>query len=134
MEAIENIRTVQALTLERLFHATFEHHLDIPHRLSLKKAIVQGVTFGFASSIFFFINAAAFKFGVYLIVETNKVPMNILRALYAISFTAGSMTFARLVRVVNIIIIFVFISFQCIFSRIHESETGCWIDFQNVGN
>ena len=102
MEAIENIRTVQALTLERLFYATFEHHLDTPHKLSLKKAVIQGITYGFASSIFFFIHAAAFKFGVYLIVEHEKVPMNILRTLYAISFTAGSMAFARLVEVVEI--------------------------------
>jgi len=94
MEAIENIRTVQALTLEKRFYTIFEDHLEIPHKLSLRKAIIQGITYGFASSTFFFIHAAAFKFGVYLIVEYDKVPMNILRTLYAISFTAGSMAFA----------------------------------------
>ena len=102
MEAIENIRTVQALTLEKRFYVIFEDHLEIPHKLSLKKAIIQGLTYGFASSTFFFIHAAAFKFGVYLIVEHDKVPMNVLRTLYAISFTAGSMAFARLVEVVEI--------------------------------
>jgi len=94
MEAIENIRTVQALTLEKRFYDTFEHHLETPHKLSLRKAIVQGITYGFASSIFFFLYAAAFRFGVFLIVKHNKKPMNVLRTLYAISFTAGSMGFA----------------------------------------
>jgi ATP-binding cassette subfamily B (MDR/TAP) protein 1 len=101
LEAIENIRTVQALTLEKRFYNEFEQYLEYPHRTSLRKAIIQGLTYGFSSSIFFFLYAAAFRFGVWLIVRSynqhssNQVmPMDVLRTLYAISFTAGSMGFA----------------------------------------
>jgi ABC-type multidrug transport system fused ATPase/permease subunit len=99
LEAIENIRTVQALTLEKRFYNEFEQYLEFPHKTSLKKALIQGLTYGFSSSIFFFLYAAAFRFGVFLIVhnfETSHqvMPMDVLRTLYAISFTAGSMGFA----------------------------------------
>ncbi|KAE9555670.1 hypothetical protein FO519_001141 [Halicephalobus sp. NKZ332] len=94
MEAIENIRTVQALTLEKRFYNTFEQYLEIPHQMSIRKSFVQGITYGFASSIFFFLYAAAFRFGVFLIIKHGKMPMDVLRTLYAISFTAGSMGFA----------------------------------------
>uniref|UniRef100_A0AC34QYV8 p-glycoprotein n=1 Tax=Panagrolaimus sp. JU765 TaxID=591449 RepID=A0AC34QYV8_9BILA len=94
MEAIENIRTVQALTLEKRFYNTFEEHLEKPHEISVKKAVAQGITYGFSSSIFFFLYAAAFRFGLFLIIKDNIMPMDVLRTLYAISFTAGSMGFA----------------------------------------
>uniref|UniRef100_A0AC35FBA3 p-glycoprotein n=1 Tax=Panagrolaimus sp. PS1159 TaxID=55785 RepID=A0AC35FBA3_9BILA len=99
LEAIENIRTVQALTLEKRFYVIFEEYLEFPHRTSLRKAIIQGLTYGFSSSIFFFLYAAAFRFGVWLIVKNYNtshqiMPMDVLRTLYAISFTAGSMGFA----------------------------------------
>ncbi|KAK6047784.1 ABC transporter, ATP-binding protein [Cooperia oncophora] len=79
MEAIENIRTVQALTLEHRLHAQFCHHLDGPHKTSRRKAVMQGISYGFASSIFYFLYASCFRFGL---------------VLFAISFTAGSMGFA----------------------------------------
>uniref|UniRef100_A0A7I4YQI2 p-glycoprotein 9a n=4 Tax=Haemonchus TaxID=6288 RepID=A0A7I4YQI2_HAECO len=94
MEAIENIRTVQALTLERRLHAQFCHHLDGPHKTSRRKALIQGVSYGFASSIFYFLYASCFRFGLWLIVNGTIHSMNVLRVLFAISFTAGSMGFA----------------------------------------
>ncbi|PIO69295.1 ABC transporter transmembrane region [Teladorsagia circumcincta] len=94
MEAIENIRTVQALTLEHRLHAQFCQHLDAPHKTSRRKAIIQGISYGFASSIFYFLYASCFRFGLWLIVNGTLQPMNVLRVLFAISFTAGSMGFA----------------------------------------
>jgi hypothetical protein len=41
MEAIENIRTIQALTLEEKFHKTFSQYLEFPHQSSHKKAFMQ---------------------------------------------------------------------------------------------
>ncbi|PAV59795.1 hypothetical protein WR25_25744 isoform A [Diploscapter pachys] len=92
LEAIENIRTVQALTLQKRLHEKFCHHLERPHRNNRQKAIFQVFLYGFAASIFFFIYAASFRFGVYLIVKSIvSNPMNILRTLFAISFSAGSL-------------------------------------------
>ncbi|KHJ92102.1 putative photosystem I protein PsaO [Oesophagostomum dentatum] len=94
MEAIENIRTVQALTLEHRLHHQFCRHLDGPHKTSRRRAVMQGVSYGFASSIFYFLYASAFRFGLWLILNGTLQPMNVLRVLFAISFTAGSMGFA----------------------------------------
>ncbi|VDM75530.1 unnamed protein product, partial [Strongylus vulgaris] len=41
MEAIENIRTVQALTLEHRLHHQFCRHLDGPHKTSRRRAVMQ---------------------------------------------------------------------------------------------
>uniref|UniRef100_A0A914YAW8 ABC transmembrane type-1 domain-containing protein n=1 Tax=Panagrolaimus superbus TaxID=310955 RepID=A0A914YAW8_9BILA len=99
LEAIQNIRTVQALTLENHFYSEFKKHLKFPHQTSNKKAAIQGLTYAFSTSLFFFLYAAAFRFGGWLIVKnyqtSNEImPMNVLRTLYAISFTAGSMGYA----------------------------------------
>uniref|UniRef100_A0A7I4YQ55 Multidrug resistance protein 1 n=2 Tax=Haemonchus contortus TaxID=6289 RepID=A0A7I4YQ55_HAECO len=94
MEAIEHIRTVQALTLERRLHAEFCHHLDGPHKTNRRKALIQGVSYGFACSIFYFLYASCFRFGAWLIVHGYLGPMNVLRVELAISFTAGSLGFA----------------------------------------
>ncbi|XGW25421.1 hypothetical protein V3C99_006669 [Haemonchus contortus] len=94
MEAIEHIRTVQALTLERRLHAEFCHHLDGPHETNRRKALLQGVSYGFACSIFYFLYASCFRFGAWLIVHGYLGPMNVLRVELAISFTAGSLGFA----------------------------------------
>ncbi|KAK5970204.1 Multidrug resistance protein pgp-1 [Trichostrongylus colubriformis] len=92
--ALLNIRTVQALTLEHRLHTQFCQHLDGPHKTSRRKAIIQGVSYGFASSIFYFLYASCFRFGLWLIIRGTLPPMNVLRVLFAISFTAGSMGFA----------------------------------------
>nr|AJM87336.1 P-glycoprotein [Cylicocyclus elongatus] len=94
MEAIENIRTVQALTLEHRLHHLFCQHLDGPHKTNKRRAIMQGGAYGFSSSIFFFLYAASFRFGLWLILNGDMMPMNVLRVLFAISFTAGSLGFA----------------------------------------
>ena len=46
MEAIEHVRTVQALTKERLFYEKFCNHLDGPHRDALREAAIQGLAYG----------------------------------------------------------------------------------------
>ncbi|KAK0397960.1 hypothetical protein QR680_002358 [Steinernema hermaphroditum] len=94
MEAIENVRTVQALTLEDKFQRTFCHHLERPHSTSTRKAITQGLMYGFSNCIFYFLYAASFRFGLWLIVSGYLAPMNVLKVLFAISFTAGTLGFA----------------------------------------
>ena len=41
LEAIENIRTVHALSLHQRFHSEFSHYLDGPHQSSIRKAVIQ---------------------------------------------------------------------------------------------
>ncbi|KAE9555334.1 hypothetical protein FO519_001416 [Halicephalobus sp. NKZ332] len=94
LEAIENIRTVQALTLQDKFNLMFANYLEGPHRTSTRKHLIQGVTYGFASSIMFYMNAASFGWGLYLILHNVLTPMHVLRVLFAISFTGGTVGFA----------------------------------------
>ncbi|CAB3398371.1 unnamed protein product [Caenorhabditis bovis] len=96
MEAIENIRTVQALTLQTRLHAQFCSYLDGPHKSNRFKALVQGISYGFATSIFYFLYAASFRFGLFLIFDKNVMmePMSVLRVLFAISFSFSSIGFA----------------------------------------
>lgn len=94
IEAMQNIRTIQALNLEDRFYNRFCDHLKIPLQTYKYRAIFQAITYGFASSIFYFLHAFAFWFGVYLIMNQGTKPMSVLRTLFAISFTAGSMGYA----------------------------------------
>lgn len=96
MEAIENIRTVQALTLQTKLYNQFCSYLDAPHAGNVTKALLRGLTYGFANSIQFFVYAAAFRFGLWLIFEPNVLmsPENVLRVLFAISFSFGTIGFA----------------------------------------
>ncbi|VDP04802.1 unnamed protein product [Heligmosomoides polygyrus] len=45
MEAIEHVRTVQALTKEETFHEKFCYHLDAPHKDALRESLSGAVTF-----------------------------------------------------------------------------------------
>ncbi|KAI6235217.1 P-glycoprotein-9 [Aphelenchoides besseyi] len=94
IEAIDQIRTVQSLTLEERFYNRFAKHLEKPYQTYRIRARYQALSYGFASSIFYFLHATAFAFGVYLIIEYNERPMSVMRTLFAVSFCAGSIGFA----------------------------------------
>nr|AXS78254.1 multidrug resistance protein pgp-1 [Anisakis simplex] len=94
LETIENIRTVQALTLEQRMYAKFCGYLQQPIKNATKRAIVQGLSYGFANSIFFFLYSASYRFGAFLIMAKLASPIDVLRVLFAISFTAGSAGYA----------------------------------------
>ncbi|XP_061441927.1 ATP-binding cassette sub-family B member 5 [Rhineura floridana] len=66
-EAVENIRTVVALTREDRFFERYNSSLEAPYRDSLKKAPIHGFSYAIAQSANFFINAAVFRFGAWLI-------------------------------------------------------------------
>ncbi|CAJ0587561.1 unnamed protein product, partial [Mesorhabditis spiculigera] len=95
MEAVENIRTVQALTLERMMHAKFCGHLDGPHKSSVVKALLQSVTFAIANSLMFYMFAAEFRFGGWLVTADHvSNPIDVMRVMFAIQFSATSIGFA----------------------------------------
>ncbi|CAB3398373.1 unnamed protein product [Caenorhabditis bovis] len=89
MEAIENIKSVQALTIQSRLHAQFCSFLDGHHRTNKVKALIQGIANGLSGSIFFFLSAISFRFGLFLIFNESvrMPPMNVLRVLFGISFS-----------------------------------------------
>ncbi|WKY07563.1 hypothetical protein Q1695_007210 [Nippostrongylus brasiliensis] len=94
MEAIEQIRTVQALTLEHRLYSQFCLHLDRPHRTNKRKSIIQGLCYGFSCGLQYFLMAASFRFGGWLVVVESLTPINVLRVLFACSFAAGGLGYA----------------------------------------
>ncbi|XP_060638094.2 ATP-binding cassette sub-family B member 5 [Anolis sagrei] len=66
-EAVENIRTVVSLTREDRFFERYKASLEGPYRDSLKSAPLSGISYGICSSTNYFINAAIFRFGAWLI-------------------------------------------------------------------
>ncbi|CAJ0931151.1 unnamed protein product, partial [Mesorhabditis belari] len=94
MEAIENIKTVQALTRERTFYQMFCSFLDEPHKEALKQATVQGAVYGFASCAIYLLNCISYRFGLFLILERTLSPMDVLRVMYAVSISTTTVGFA----------------------------------------
>ncbi|NWZ66808.1 MDR1 protein, partial [Acrocephalus arundinaceus] len=66
-ESVENIRTVASLTKEEAFYERYVATLNHTYRKSLKKAPFYGFTYGISQSSEYFINAAVFRFGAWLI-------------------------------------------------------------------
>ncbi|KAM9200180.1 LOW QUALITY PROTEIN: ATP-binding cassette sub-family B member 5 [Mergus octosetaceus] len=66
-ESVENIRTVASLTREEAFYEKYVTSLNGPYRDSLTKAPFYGFTYGVAQSANYFVNAAVFRFGAWLI-------------------------------------------------------------------
>ncbi|XP_062840207.1 ATP-binding cassette sub-family B member 5 isoform X1 [Anolis carolinensis] len=66
-EAVENIRTVVSLTREDRFFERYKASLEGPYRYSLKSAPLAGLSYGITTSTNYFINAAVFRFGAWLI-------------------------------------------------------------------
>ncbi|KAK7508463.1 hypothetical protein BaRGS_00000029 [Batillaria attramentaria] len=68
-EAIENMRTVVSLGKEVTMHDRFMGHLETPYKGAMKKAHIVGFAFGFSQGCIYFVYAAAFTLGAYLIQE-----------------------------------------------------------------
>ncbi|KAM3821027.1 ATP-binding cassette sub-family B member 5 [Vipera latastei] len=66
-EVVENIRTVAALTREDRFFENYKASLYGTYKDTLKKAPINGLSYAIGQSFNFFINAAVFRFGAWLV-------------------------------------------------------------------
>ncbi|XP_063158096.1 ATP-binding cassette sub-family B member 5 [Candoia aspera] len=66
-EVVENIRTVVALTREDRFFENYKASLYGPYKDSLKKAPINGFSYAIGQCFNYFINAAVFRVGAWLI-------------------------------------------------------------------
>lgn len=87
-EAIENIRTVVSLGREVKMHDRFMHHLNGPYKSSLKKGQFAGFAFGFSQGCIYFVYAAAFYLGAYLIDHKEMGFEDVFLVFGAIVFSA----------------------------------------------
>ncbi|NXK27152.1 MDR1 protein, partial [Arenaria interpres] len=87
-ESVENIRTVASLTREEAFYERYVTSLNGPHRDSLKKAPFYGFTYGVAQCANYFINAAVFRFGAWLIAHCLSNFENVFIVFSSVIFAA----------------------------------------------
>ena len=70
-EVIGNMRTVVSLGREVTMHDRFMSHLQEPYKSAMKKCHVIGFAFGFSQACVYFVYAAAFSLGAYLIEKSE---------------------------------------------------------------
>ncbi|XP_010174504.2 multidrug resistance protein 1 [Antrostomus carolinensis] len=87
-ESVENIRTVASLTREEAFYERYITSLNGPYRDSLKKAPFYGFTYGVAQCANYFINAAVFRFGAWLIAHCLSNFENVFIVFSSVIFAA----------------------------------------------
>uniref|UniRef100_A0A6I8SWM3 ATP-binding cassette sub-family B member 5 n=1 Tax=Xenopus tropicalis TaxID=8364 RepID=A0A6I8SWM3_XENTR len=89
-EAVDNIRTLVSLTRERTFEEMYSESLQKPYRNAQRKAHMYGMCFATGQSFMYFIHAAVFRFGAYLI---RVERMNVEEVFLVFSvITFGAMT------------------------------------------
>ncbi|NXC04269.1 MDR1 protein, partial [Orthonyx spaldingii] len=87
-ESVENIRTVASLTREEAFYERYVATLNRTYRKSLKKAPFYGFTYGIAQCSEYFINAAVFRFGAWLIARCLTNFENVFIVFSSVIFAA----------------------------------------------
>ncbi|XP_048806639.1 ATP-binding cassette sub-family B member 5 isoform X2 [Lagopus muta] len=87
-ESVENIRTIVSLTREEAFYEKYINSLNGPYRDSLKKAPLYGFTYGIAQSANYFVNAAVFRFGAWLIARCLTNFENVFIVFSSVIFAA----------------------------------------------
>ncbi|NXH93162.1 MDR1 protein, partial [Edolisoma coerulescens] len=87
-ESVENIRTVASLTREEAFYERYIASLNRTYRKSLKKAPFYGFTYGVAQCSEYFINAAVFRFGAWLIANCLTNFENVFIVFSSVIFAA----------------------------------------------
>ncbi|KAH7697899.1 P-glycoprotein, partial [Aphelenchoides avenae] len=83
-EAVENVRTVQALNKQRVFCDKFCENLVIPYRANMGQ--VYGVVYGFAQSMTFVIYALGFWVGATFVNDQSMEPTDVYRVFFAFAF------------------------------------------------
>ena len=63
------MRTVCSLGREQTMHDRFMNHLEAPYTAAIKKGQFAGFAFGFSQGCIYFVYAAAFSLGAFLIEE-----------------------------------------------------------------
>ncbi|NXP76269.1 MDR1 protein, partial [Ramphastos sulfuratus] len=87
-ESVENIRTVASLTREETFYQRYVASLDGPYRVGLTKAPLYGFTYGVSQSAEYFVNAAVFRFGAWLIAHCLTNFENVFIVFSSVLFAA----------------------------------------------
>lgn len=95
VETIGNIRTVVSLGKEDTFYEKYVEALHGPTKRAMKKAHLQGISFGLSEAFMFFANAIAFRYGGYLVMEGEMDLGEVMKVVLSIlmgGFTLGQVS------------------------------------------
>ncbi|GMS98347.1 hypothetical protein PENTCL1PPCAC_20522, partial [Pristionchus entomophagus] len=85
-QAVEHVRTVQALNRQEKFHFMYCEYLREPYRENLCAAHTYGGVFAFSQSLIFFMYALAFWLGSNFVEGGSMQPTDVYRVFFAIAF------------------------------------------------
>ncbi|XP_044151680.1 ATP-dependent translocase ABCB1-like isoform X5 [Bufo gargarizans] len=91
-EVVENIRTVVSLTREDVFYQKYNAILSEPHRDAFWKAPIHGLGYGIEEVLPYFLCAALFSFGAWLIALCYIQTQNVFRTFFVIMFAVRKVT------------------------------------------
>ncbi|PAV90843.1 hypothetical protein WR25_04852 [Diploscapter pachys] len=85
IEAIESIKTVRSLTMERSIVDKFAQLTEISLNANKKKAKVQALVFAMSGSALYFIYCINYAFGAYLVYNGLMLPLSVYIVLFSIA-------------------------------------------------
>ncbi|KAF1747190.1 hypothetical protein GCK72_023651 [Caenorhabditis remanei] len=89
VEVLDNIKTVRSLNMEEKVLEMMTVQLRELKRKYHKRAFVLGLASGFSAGCSQFVYALSFKFGTYLILQKEVLPMDMYLALVTLSYTSN---------------------------------------------
>ncbi|PAV72461.1 hypothetical protein WR25_02646 isoform C [Diploscapter pachys] len=93
IEAIESIKTVRSLTMERSVVDKFAQLTEISLNANKKKAKVQALVFAMSGSALYFIYCVNYAFGAYLVYNGLMPPLSVYIVLFSIAEVMRSANF-----------------------------------------
>ncbi|KAI9224072.1 multidrug resistance protein 3 [Blastocladiella britannica] len=88
VDALTSIRTVASLTKQEYFYKRFCADIEIPYKISLRKAWIGSLGTGFSQGVMFWVFGAAFYAGFRLVFDDGLDVGDMFQALYSVVFGA----------------------------------------------
>ncbi|XP_072174900.1 ATP-dependent translocase ABCB1-like [Diadema setosum] len=89
-ESIENVRTVASLNLEDTMIRKYAEQLEIPYRQGKINSQVNGLAFAVSQAMIFFIYAASFRLGGYLVSIQDMTIDEVFKVIFGVAFAGIS--------------------------------------------
>ncbi|KNE72787.1 hypothetical protein AMAG_17115 [Allomyces macrogynus ATCC 38327] len=87
-EAVGNVRTIAALSLEKRFLAEYDARLDSPYREARRNALIGSIAFALSTAALFLIYCVAYVYAGYLLGWNTMTFRQIFRVIMTVMFSA----------------------------------------------
>ncbi|KAJ8021877.1 Multidrug resistance protein 1 [Holothuria leucospilota] len=90
-EGIENVRTVASLGLEGRLYRDYCEKLEMPFSQGQKNTQFYGISYALSQGMIFWIYAAAFRLGGYLVYKDEMMPDEVFKVVFGVAFAGVSL-------------------------------------------